>query len=86
MCILSLSGKKLQNIGIWRPKMKRYSDIITIKIKLIDDDSDREGKKDLIVSQLQGLIEQLERTNGDMQSAKAADDLSSLEYVHLISE
>jgi hypothetical protein len=52
----------------------------------MEDVYEMEDKKDFIVSHLHGLIEQLESSNGDMQSAKATDDYSTLEYVHLVNK
>lgn len=65
--------------------MSKYTDTVKITIRLNDETGDMEDAKDLIVSNLKGLIEKLEYTNGDMQKAYAGDNVSELEYVHVKS-
>ncbi len=61
--------------------------MIRIKINLLPDDvRDIEERKDIIVSYLQTLIDQLNESSGDMQQGKLKDEFGILEYVHLTNE
>jgi|GEM_PF-3484147 len=58
-------------------------DVITIKIKIKNEDLEFDEKADLIKSHLKSLIDRLEETNGNVQQLKGKDADSTIEYVHL---
>jgi hypothetical protein len=58
-------------------------DVITIKIKIKNDELEFDEKTDLIKSHLKSLIDRLDETNGNVQQLKGQDEDSTIEYVHL---
>ncbi|GAA2774545.1 hypothetical protein GCM10010451_68400 [Streptomyces virens] len=63
--------------------MNKLSDIISIKIKIKDNNLTFEEKVGLILSNLRGLIRQIEDSGGNVQRIKGSDIESSISYVHL---
>lgn len=59
------------------------SDVITIKIKIKNENLTMDEKTDLIVSDLEGLIALIEANEGNVQQLKGQSVDSSVEYVHL---
>lgn len=58
-------------------------DIITVKIKINNDNLTFEERADLIIDNLRSLADVLEIEGGNIQNMTGKDDDSTLEYVHL---
>ena len=60
-------------------------DIVTIKIKITNEELLLEEKTDVIKTSLGSIVDRLEETGG-MQKMKAKDEDVTIEYLHLADE
>ena len=59
------------------------TDVVKLDIKIKGEDLAFDEITEVIVSELEGMIAHLRRTDGNIQNFKGDDDTSTIEYVHL---